>query len=258
MVICHQHRYLFIEVPNTGSTAISSELRSQYGGEGILHKHATYAEFLRVATKSERRYFVFGTVRNPLDLAVTEYFKLKTNHRGRFTDQRRLGTPSLTTNHVRKFKFIHDEGADFPTFFRRFKVDVYNNYYLLLHRRFSMVMRFERLQDDFMTALRTIGITPIRPLPRVNTTAEKRSDFASYYTPDLYEHAKRLYAPFMRRWGYEFPGHWGPVRPSVLSEIKFRSLDAGASALVYTFKIGPSSRLPLVMSAREVVRRVWS
>src|SRR5262245_27774439 len=80
MVISHKHRYLFVEIPNTGSTAISAELRRHYDGEPVLHKHATYGEFLRLASRDQRTYFVFGTVRNPLDLAVTEYFKLKTNH----------------------------------------------------------------------------------------------------------------------------------------------------------------------------------
>lgn len=258
MIISHKHKYLFVEIPNTGSTAISAELRLHYGGKPLLHKHATYAEFLRVASRSERGYFVFATVRHPLDLAVTEYFKLKTNHRGRFTDHRRLGTPSLTVNHLKKFNFVHEQGTDFPSFFKQFKTSVYNNYYLLLHDRFDMVMRFERLQEDFLSAVRRIGLEPFRPLPSANKTAGRRTDFASYYTPDLYEQAKKLYWPFMRRWGYEFPPLWGPVRSSPLSELKFRSLDIVGSALTLAFKIGPSSRVPLVMSAREVLRKVWS
>jgi len=109
-----------------------------------------------------------------------------------------------------------------------------------------------------MSALRKIGIEPIRELPRVNQTAEKKSDFLAYFTPDLYEQAKTVYGPFMRKWGYRFPEQWGPVHRSWIADLKFRSLDLAGTTLVRTFRIGPSSRAPLVMSAREVVRKVWS
>ncbi|MBA3404443.1 MAG: hypothetical protein H0U13_07160, partial [Gemmatimonadaceae bacterium] len=67
MIISDRHRYLFVELPRTGSTAIHRELCAMYDGEPILQKHATYGDFLKIATDDQRRYFVFSTVRNPLD-----------------------------------------------------------------------------------------------------------------------------------------------------------------------------------------------
>lgn len=54
MIISHEHRYVFVEVPRTGSSAINRELRERYGGVRILTKPATYEEFARQASDDER------------------------------------------------------------------------------------------------------------------------------------------------------------------------------------------------------------
>jgi hypothetical protein len=45
MIVSHQYKCLFMEIPLTASWAISQELCRYYGGASILHKHATYVEF---------------------------------------------------------------------------------------------------------------------------------------------------------------------------------------------------------------------
>lgn len=70
VIISDRHRYLFVELPRTGSTAVHRELKARYDGTPILTKHATYRDFLKVATENQKRYFVFSSVRNPLDDAV--------------------------------------------------------------------------------------------------------------------------------------------------------------------------------------------
>ncbi len=42
MIISHKYKYLFIELPRTGTTAISKELRERYAGELIYEKHTKY------------------------------------------------------------------------------------------------------------------------------------------------------------------------------------------------------------------------
>lgn len=42
VIISHEHKYVFAELPHTGSTAVSRELRENYAGEKILGKHSTY------------------------------------------------------------------------------------------------------------------------------------------------------------------------------------------------------------------------
>lgn len=210
MIISHKHRYLFVELPRTGTTAISKELRTHYDGVRILHKHATYQEFLKIATPEEKTYFVFSCVRNPLDDAVSRYFKTKTDHRGWYSGRGK----SKLRNVVRfvdwlGYKFVQITHADFPRFFRVFHILPYSNWSILSHKSFDYVIRFENLQPDFETALRLIGIEPVRPLPVSNRTASKDSDFLKYYTPEIIGQAKRVFGPYMRFWGYEFPPQWG-------------------------------------------------
>ena len=70
MIISDTYKYIFLETPRTGSTALSKELREKYGGYEIIHKHANYHEFLKQATPEQKEYYVFMGVRNPLDEVV--------------------------------------------------------------------------------------------------------------------------------------------------------------------------------------------
>ena len=62
MIISHKLRCVFVQLPRTGSTAIARELISHYQGTPILNQHSNYVDFLRVATASEREYFVFSCI----------------------------------------------------------------------------------------------------------------------------------------------------------------------------------------------------
>ena len=209
MIISHTHRYLFVELPRTGSTAISAELREMYDGEPILHKHATYEEFLKVASPDEKKYLVISGIRNPLDDAVSRYFKLRTDHKGRFsrgsTRHKRLLNRIIDR---RTFGFVKRSNAAFPEYFMRHHLLPYDRWSSLSHDRFDFIIRFEHLAEDFETALRRLGIEPRRPLPTVNATASRSRDYRDYFPPYTRGRARRVFGPFMERWGYSFPAEW--------------------------------------------------
>jgi hypothetical protein len=212
MIISHEHRYLFVELPRTGSTAISQELRQLYGGRPILRKHASYHEFLRRATPEERSYFVFAGIRDPLDDAVSLYFKYRTDHRQQFAslaENRRRRKRLAEHMAAVRYRFIRSTEADFPTYFRRFYRIPYNTWSAMSHRDFNYVIRFENLQADFTRVLELIGLEQKRPLPQVNRTGGKERDYLSYYTPDIIPRARRVFGPYMEQWGYSFPPEWG-------------------------------------------------
>lgn len=227
MIISHKHKLLFIELPLTGSTAISRELRENYGGENILFKHATYEDFLRIAEPRERQYFVFSGIRNPLDKAVSYYFKYKTDHQNQFSEQRRdKGKRAITfiAEHFwrnARYTFVSEGRATFPEFFKSFYRYPYSDWSVVSHKKFDDIIRFENLQDDFRRSLERAGASMVRPLPMRNKTADKDDDFLSYYTPEIVPLAKKVFGPYMKFWGYEFPTNWGENRPSLTAQVKY-------------------------------------
>jgi hypothetical protein len=223
MIISDEHRYLFVELHHTASTAISAELRANYGGREILHKHARYHEFLRVATPEQRKYFVFGGIRHPMDETVSMYFKYLKNHEGAFTNPALFEEHGgwVTLRHRERFEFIQREHADFPTYFRRFYWRPYDNWSNLAHRRFDFLLRFEALGHGFAELIGKIGLTLTRPLPAANKTSGRERSWEAYYTADIQDQAIRVFGPFMRHWDYEFPASWGAVRVPLSSYAKF-------------------------------------
>ena len=210
MIISHRHRYLFVEVPRTGSTAVSAELQEHYDGQPILRKHATLRDYLREAGGHASNYFVFSTVRNPLDVAVTRYVHLRENPRGHFTDPAEIAVRNSIASRLerRVFRWLHRNDASFEEFLLRWYVVPYDTWTSLDHKRMDHVMRYESLADDFETLLGRVGIAPVRPLPARNVTPGKDPDFLRYYTPRAAQRARWVFGPYMEEWGYELPESW--------------------------------------------------
>ena len=209
MIIGHEHKYVFVELPRTGSTAISRELTQKYGGEEILKKHATYRDFAKIATSQERDYFTFSAVRNPMDKIVSLYFKYKTNQRNYESDETYKNSNFLVTRLMKsQYRFVKERDASFSEFFMRFYRLPYDDWSSLDHDKMDFVMRFEHLAGDFSEVLRRLGVKPVRPLPVVNKTTGKEQDYWSYFEPDIQRRAQWVFGPYFRRWGYEFPESW--------------------------------------------------
>jgi hypothetical protein len=66
-----------------------------------------------------------------------------------------------------------------------------------------------------------LGVEPIRPLPQRNATTERKKDFSEYYTPDVVPHARRIFGPYLRQWGYEFPASWGNEPLSNWNQVEY-------------------------------------
>lgn len=217
MIVSHEHRYVFVELPHTGSTAVARELCEHYGGEAILSKHSTYREFLSIASEDERRYFTFSAVRNPLDLMVTKYLRFYRHFRGR--TQRLPGFAASIERRIAQI--IQDRDMDFSTFLKTFVWLPFNTWATLDHQDMDYVMRFESLQADFQEVINRIGLDQVRPLPVVNPTMGKSRDFAEYYANGARERAKRVFVGYMNEWGYRFPETWGRVRYSTWDRLQY-------------------------------------
>lgn len=233
MVISHKHRYLFIEIPLTGSWAIQKELCAYYDGISILHKHATYPEFRRIATPSELEYFVFATIRHPLDEIVSRYAKLASDHKGMFSDLAQVKALRSDYSDYQKYKFIQATQADFATFFRKYHRRPFGGLIDVAHAEYDFIIRYEAFQTDFTEVLHRLGLTQVRPVPVTNQTDAKGADWRAYYTPEIRAQACRVLAPYMQKWGYTFPPDWEQCPVSRLSQLEF-SLVTYLRNLYYT------------------------
>lgn len=223
MIISHKYKYVFVEYPRTGTTAVSKELCLNYDGKRILRKHSTYQAFLKIASPEERKYFVFTSVRNPLDDAVSHYFKLKTDHRERYTHREKVRNGKRLAEYFDTvlFRYIQKHDVDFPTYFRKFYVIPHNTWSTISIKRYDYIMRFESLQEDFATLLKKLDIPAIRPLPALNVTSGRKKEYWMYYTPEIIPRARRIFGPFMKQWGYEFPNEWGAQPISFWNQVEY-------------------------------------
>lgn len=226
MIISDEHRYVFIELPRTGSTAVASELVENYGGRALLGKHSTYRDFLRIATPEQTQYFAFSGIRNPLDVAVSRFVQLKTNKGQRFTDPIKLADRNTAVEKMenRIYKWVQENDATFEQFLRRWYLVPYDTWASLDHKRMDMLLRFESLAGDFAEVIGRIGLEQVRPLPVVNPTPARARDFETYYTPGAINRAVWVFGPYMEDFGYEFPESWGTRTVPAWSRLVQRGL----------------------------------
>lgn len=224
MILSHRYRYVFVEVPRTGSTAVSAELREHYDGHSVLRKHASYRDFLRVASGAERDYFTFSGVRNPLDIAVTRYVRLKDDVQQLYQDPGKKAVRNSLAGRVERriYAWVQRTDADFERFLRRWYLLPYDTWTTLDRGRMNAIIRFESLTDDFDAALRQVGIEPVRKLPVRNATPGRDRDWERHYTPGAIRRAVWVFGPYMKAWGYSFPESWGPVRVPWWSFLLYR------------------------------------
>jgi hypothetical protein len=233
MIISHEHRYVFVENPQTASWAIRHELCECYGGIPVLHKHATFPELLQVAKGGEKDYFVFITVRNPLDVLVSRYFRYLTDHDKAYSDPQAVETNESDYSDRIKYRFIQENKADYPTYFLKFYTRPYSDLADLMTGRYNAVIHYENLQFDFEKVLDLLQLKPVRPIPLVNKTQGKRGQWTDYYPPATYSRAKKVAGPFMAKWGYSFPSDWGEYRPGLFSSLQFRLVTGVKNAYIY-------------------------
>jgi hypothetical protein len=224
VIVSHKHQYLFVEIPLTGSWAIRCELLKYYDGQPILHKHANYIEFKRIATPNELHYFKFATVRNPLDEAVSEFLKVEANHKGVYSDRQALSKmEAIDYADLAIYRYIQRSKPTFESYLLRSRLwdRPHSSMIDVSAPGLDYVMRFENLNDDFLKVLKRLGLDPVRPVPVKNRTLGRKADWRTYYTPQMIDKVKRVYGPFMQRWEYPLPSDWGENRVSEFRKFQY-------------------------------------
>jgi hypothetical protein len=226
MVISHRYRYLFVQIPMTGCTAIGTELVDNYAGERILSKHASYREFLAQASNNERTYYVFASIRDPFDRAVSHYYKFCCNHEDYLSPRYRSQHSRKTIRYQRaRLQYLEKTRADFPRYLQRFfsAFDPKLPPPHIRNEQADFLIRFERLQQDFQSVLKTLAIEPQRELPARNLTPGREHGFLQHYDQRSSELATAALGPSAQYWGYEIPPEWSltiPVRTRLIFRVK--------------------------------------
>lgn len=204
MVISDKYKFLFVELPRTGTTAISKELIENYEGKEILSKHSTYKEFLKIASAEQKNYRVFSCIRNPIDRTVSFYVKCA---KGFYDNRFREGYKKRLYDKyylIPRVKFIKDNKASFDQYLRKFHKWPYTDWSVLDHDKFDHIIRFENLNADFKKVLSKLGIKTVRDLPIQNITTDKKS-FELYLNPENSELYIKVFGPALKNLGYPMP-----------------------------------------------------
>lgn len=230
MVVSDKNKYVFIELPLTGCTAVSQELCLNYDGEPVLSKHATYRDFLKVATDEQKSYFAFSGIRCPLERTASQYEKYLSNHKQRHTDKNWLASRkgfyrSIDRRlDVMRFEYIQEHPGDFASYFKRFYWFPYDNWSRLDHEKLQFLIRFEAIQEGFSEVLARLNLEQKRPLPVVNSTKKRGASLDDYYGANVQARAMHVFGPFMKKWNYDFPESWGHRTVSCLDTALFEAL----------------------------------
>lgn len=219
--LCRERGLLFIHGRRTGSTAVRDVLHERFGGEELpperilderghtaAARHSNLPTLIReglITPEQRRQLLVFTAVRNPFDDLVSTYIKNAQVYEGSLARPGQI----MGDTRVAQLRYCATHRFDEWIAWRytrsgllgRFKEQPVGTY---AHTEGAdVVMRFERLQEDFDALLRRIGYEGTIELPRVNVTADRR-DFREYYTPQARRIVERAWARELERYGYAF------------------------------------------------------
>lgn len=227
-IICPKYRLLFIQAPRTGCTAIEKLLCDRFGGESLPRTEILDDEgFIRVGRKhcsirqllAERlipadyrsHLTVVTTVRNPYDSLVSLYVKKRDKY------QERLNDPDSWIHRVRGY--VEDmEYCRTHTFeewlTKRYAVGpldaVLGRGRRSLYGRYTegveVVMKFERLQRDFESLMRRLGVEEDVTIPNVNPTPRRSAAYQTYYTRKSRRIVAHAFKHELDEYGYVFDG----------------------------------------------------
>ena len=175
-MISHSHRYVFIQVPKTGSSTIKHTLckhTTAINDYDIVKRHSNYNRYLEVYPESEN-YFKFCFVRNPWDWLVSFY-----------------------TYKQRRGKW---QKLDFKTFVLRKHIRGFFGWIDSMSSPYS-VFRFEDMQSDYDQICEQIGINKTK-LPHRNKTKHKH--YTKYYDDETRSIVAKKYARDIEYFGYKF------------------------------------------------------
>ena len=216
MLLSPRYRFLFIHIPKTGGTSIRAALRyykwtdpyriplfllsrlSHLSGHRLACKLPRHAKAITAYEMLPRPFFdglfKFAFVRNPWDLQVSSYHHLRRER------------PHLLegVDDFDKFIRLKLDPERKPVYHFDVTIECQTDYLVDLKGNLivDFVGRYERLEEDFHTACKRIGITgPALPHKR---KALKRHPYQRYYNAETAEMIAHHFKKDIELFGYRF------------------------------------------------------
>ncbi|MCF7222528.1 sulfotransferase family 2 domain-containing protein [Marilutibacter chinensis] len=207
MIVSHQHRFVFVAIPKTGTHSVREVLRGHMGpGDleqvglfvnkrfpfpelaSIPHGHISLSQIRpHLGEQAFADYFKFAFVRNPFDRFVS-YCAFMTRAGGEFQRE-----PQAVMRHVLfRLRPMHH-----VLFQPQYSFLIGEDGRLLADR----VGRVEDMQGSFDAICERIGI-PAAPLGQVN--GSQRGSYRDYYDPPLIDGVSELYRRDLELFDYAF------------------------------------------------------
>ncbi len=205
MIISHKYKYIFVELPRTGTTAISKKLVNDFAGESILIKHASLKNFKKIYKDQYKDYFVFSCIRNPLDRTVSLYEKLmkETLYGENYKSKNIFSLKNIY--YSGRLKFLKSNKS-FEEYFLKFYKLPYDDWSSLDHLKMNYIIRFEHLQADFEKVLNQLNISVEEShIPIVNKTKDKKQYLEYFNSHKIKKRACFVFGSFCEKFDYELP-----------------------------------------------------
>lgn len=207
MIISHQHRFIFVAVPKTGTHSVRQALREHLSAEDIeqvglfVNKRFPYEELAAIrhghlslrqvrphlGEQAFSSYFKFAFVRNPFDRFIS-YCAFMTRGNGAF-----LREPRPVMREI----LFRLRPMDHILFQPQHALLVDDDGRLLT----DQVGRVEDMQASYDAVCARIGI-PSSPLGQVNSS--QRGDYRQYYDQPLIDGVTDLYRRDLELFDYRF------------------------------------------------------
>jgi hypothetical protein len=201
-----RYRVLALEVPRTGSVALSKGLVVCAGGVQLKPRHMNTHEAIHALETwvgvpvLRESILVAATVRNPFDYLVTEWSRLTGYWYADAVADSNSWVYQLESEGVLAY-YERSRLMCFEQWIEEVACPSYSRFCLDYTRDVDVLLRYESIQDDIRQLLRRRGHRGDVYLPRVNITKSKRA-YYEYYSPKSRELVEKHFGQELSRHGY--------------------------------------------------------
>jgi len=222
MIVSEQYKFLFFELPRTGTTSIGEKLVT--AGVGVKYdgyRHISISKFYRKNRKKYSDYKIVACIRNPMDRVLSLYLKMQRDHNGYFSKLESRSDKSFAQKvAIKRYRDIQVNNLSFEQYFLKYFKFPYVDWMYYDSKYCNQILRFESLQEDFNKVLSDLGVEIDSALPTSNVLTGKPK-YLTYYTDRIQGRAQYVFGIYLKKNGYSFPATWKEYTPGMSSKLLF-------------------------------------